>query len=108
MLKKSQRLTRVAFMDCFSKGKRIHATYSTSIISPATILQCAVVVGKKVSKKAVTRNTLRRSAYGVIERLVKERPVQGMFIFVLKPTVAGISRAALQTALEAEFGRVLN
>jgi ribonuclease P protein component len=108
MLKKSQRLTRAAFVDCFSKGKRIHAPFTTSIISPAETFSCAVVVGKKVAKKAVTRNALRRGAYGVIERLLADRHVQGVYIFVLKPVAASTSRAVLLSALEAEFGRVLN
>ena len=108
MLKKSHRLTRAAFMDCFTRGKRTHSQYSTGISSPADVFMCAVVVGKKVSKKAVTRNKLRRSAYGVIERLVKECSMTGRYIFILKPGVVGISRAALQSAFEAEFGRVLN
>jgi ribonuclease P protein component len=95
-------------MDCFNKGKRVHGTYSTIIFSPTDTFQCAVVVGKKVSKKAVTRNAFRRSSYGVVERLIKDRQVTGAYIFVLKPVVVGVSRVALRVALEAEFGRVLN
>jgi len=60
MLKKTERLNRAAFSTYFASGKRTHGTYLTIITAPAETLLSSVVVGKKVSKKAPTRNSIKR------------------------------------------------
>jgi len=108
MLKKSARLGRAAFSEYFNKGKRTHGLYSTVIYSPAPEFLCSVVVGKKVSKKAPVRNTLRRRAYALVETLVKEKNLNGACIVIVKPEAMKLSRKAFAEALLVEVGRVLN
>jgi ribonuclease P protein component len=108
MLKKSARLGRAAFSNYFSKGKRSHGLYTTVIYSPAEAFLCSVVVGKKVSKKAPVRNTIRRRIYSLVERIVKEKNLSGAYIVIVKPEVIKLSKKAFGVALEEEVGRVLN
>lgn len=107
MLKKSERLNRPSFSLYFSKGKRTHGTYTTIIVSPTEAFLCSVVVGKKVSKQAVVRNSIRRRLYGIIERYKKERVITGAFIVIAKPAIAKLSKKAFNLELEKEVGMAL-
>jgi ribonuclease P protein component len=93
MLAKEQRLSREQFSHHFKHGKRFNSTYATLIISISSTFHGAVVVSKKVSKRAVMRNTLRRRTYAQLYQLAKKRS-EGVYILVLKPTIAGIPRLA--------------
>jgi ribonuclease P protein component len=63
MLKKADRLGRVDFDTFFKKGRRFHSEYATLVYSPHSTFHASVVIGKKVHKQAVIRNTLRRRIY---------------------------------------------
>jgi ribonuclease P protein component len=94
MLKKTQRLTTSQFDQFFASGKRNHFTHLTIIYHPAKVLQGAAVVGKKVSKSAVRRNTLRRRVYARLAQVVMEKAVTGVFIIILKPSYNSLTRVA--------------
>ena len=85
MLKKKERLTRKAFDRSFSVGKRYHSPVLQLIYDPSDSFHGAAVVGKKVYKKAVDRNTLRRRLYGVLYRFAQATQAKGTFIFIAKP-----------------------
>lgn len=108
MLKKTERLSRFVFSLHFAKGKKVHQTYTSIITSPADNFRLAVVVGKKVSKKSPTRNTIKRRIYGLIETLKKERGLTGVYIVIAKPGLAKLTKAQFKQVVLEEFGRVIN
>ncbi len=109
MLKKTERLNRTDFNLCFAKGGRIHGLYTTVINYPSLEgFLCAVVVSKKVSKKAPVRNKIRRRVYGVVEKIKKDKNLKGSHIIVVKPEVNKLSAAAFTSLLGEEVGRLLN
>jgi ribonuclease P protein component len=108
MLKKTERLNRAAFSTYFASGKRTHGTYLTIITSPSETLLSSVVVGKKVSKKAPTRNSIKRRIYAQVSALVKQSGYVGVVIVITKPEVAKLSRKDFMSAISTELGRVIN
>jgi len=94
MLKKANRLSRTQFSEYFRSGKRHHFEHLTIIYSPAPTLRCAVVIGKKVAKGAVRRNTLKRRVFARLSQTQKEFASNGVFIIILKPSFNSLSRAA--------------
>lgn len=91
MLAKGQRLSREQFLHHFKHGKRFQSRYATLIVSSCATFHGAVVVSKKVSKRAVARNTLRRRAYAQLYQLAK-KSTEGVHILVLKPDIITLSR----------------
>ena len=107
MLKKTERLNRPAFSLHFSKGRRSHGTYITTIVSPTEAFLCSVVVGKKVSKKAVVRNSIRRRLYGIIEKHRKQTLLRGAYIIIAKPAITKLSKKDFNIEIEKEVGLAL-
>jgi ribonuclease P protein component len=100
MLSKKQRLTKKEFDNIFAIGKRYHCPTLQLIYNPDDVFHGAVVVGKKVYKKAVDRNRLRRQIYNIVYRFHKKTPLQGTFIFIAKPTLKQKSQTNLATDIE--------
>jgi len=94
MIKKSSRLTRTQFSEYFNSGRRHHFTHFTLIYLPTPTFACAVVVGKKVAKGAVRRNTLKRRVLARLAYLHKEQTLKGVFIIILKPSYNTLTRTA--------------
>ncbi len=92
MLKKKDRLTKKEFDRSFSVGKRYHSPTLQLIYMQSNTFHGSAVVGKKVYKKAVDRNRLRRRLYGVLYRYQKEHPLNGTFIIIAKPALKQISK----------------
>lgn len=87
MFKKTERLNRITFTEYFKVGRRFHSGNFTLIYSPAPVRAVAVVVGKKVYKRAVDRNTLRRRVYEAVRvNLLTQGITSGIFIVISKPT----------------------
>ena len=107
MLKKSERLTKKQFDTFFAEGKRWHFPHCTIVYSPYPTLYAAVVVGKKVSKLAVRRNTLRRRVYALLHRTLKTAGVTGVFIVLLKPVAITLPRKLFATELANYIAVVL-
>lgn len=95
MLKKKERLTRTAFDRSFSIGKRIHSPFFQIIYSPGTSFHGSVVVPKKVYKRAVDRNKIRRQLYACIYQFHKKYPNTNTYIVIVK--------AGVKTATYAEI-----
>ncbi len=103
MLKKRQRLSRIAFEQLLKHGKRMHGTYltllhlSTESVSrktPAGYV-CGVVVSKKVFKSAVARHRVRRKIYEVLRS--QSGHLSGKQVAVLlRPAAAGVPFETLQ------------
>jgi ribonuclease P protein component len=106
MLKKYERLSRTEFEIYFKKGKRFHSEQLTVVFVPHTSFHASVVVGKKVSKKAVIRNTLRRRVYGILYTK-KQRNIRGIWIVVLKPSMLLLTKQQAKTQVENLIERVV-
>lgn len=102
MLKKAQRVSRADFATFFKKGKRFHSEHLTVVFTPSSTFHASVVVSKKVSKSAVTRNTFRRRVYAKLSGYSVKNQT-GVFIVVLKPSFATLTR---KEASE-EFSRLI-
>ncbi len=106
MLKKSHRLTRQQFSEYFTAGRRIHTPHFTIITAPADQFHGAVVVGKKVYKKAVDRNRCRRRVYGTLYRWQQRCGATGVYIIIAKPTAADLSQSLLAPTVTEALLRV--
>ena len=91
MLSKSNRLSREEFSKYFKTGKRTHSPVATLITASSEVFHGAVVVSKKVNKKAVKRNTLRRRAYSQLYNAFKIKN-KGVYILILKPPFNNLTR----------------
>lgn len=100
MLKKKDRLTKKEFDRFFSSGRRLHSPLFTLVHSQNESFHGAVVVGKKVFKKAVDRNRLRRRVYNIIYRLSRENKLAGVYIVLVKPIAAKATFGELRSSLE--------
>lgn len=100
MLKKRQRLSKRQFDEIFRSGKRYHSPLFQLIYTDQTGFSGAVVVGKKVHKRAVDRNRLRRRVYNILYRLSKDKGLTGTYIIITKPTAAPAGFNDLKTAVE--------
>ncbi len=100
MLKKKQRLTKKEFDNVFAKGKRIHTPTLQLIYKESDVFCGAAVVGKKVYKKAVDRNRLRRQLYGALYRHQKQHTSTGTFILIAKPTIKSVQPSLLRKEVD--------
>ncbi len=107
MLAKNQRLSKKQFDEYFKTGKRFHFTHCAIIYTPLPTLHGSVVVGKKVSKKAVTRNAIRRRVYAQIRNVCNMHDATGVFIIIIKPAYTQLSRKAALADLNAHIADVI-
>jgi ribonuclease P protein component len=107
MLSKSARLSVKEFDQYFKTGKRFHFTHCTIIYSPLDALHGSVVVGKKVSKKAVTRNTIRRRVYAQLRNVCDTQGATGVFIIIVKPAYTSLSRKGALTDINRHIADVI-
>lgn len=105
MLKRNERLTREQFSVFGRKGKRFHSEYATISYTPNPTFHAAVVVSKKVSKSAVTRNTLRRRVYGLLYQ-AKQNSGGGVFVVVVQPAAREASRVVFRDTIQTLIGRI--
>jgi ribonuclease P protein component len=108
MFKKSQRLSQSEFAAYFKTGKRYHSKYLTIITSSAHNRGVAVVVGKKVAKSAVRRNTLRRRVYATLRKELSAANYQAVMIVIVKPEFNSLSRKVADETVKREISQVLD
>lgn len=101
MLKKQQRLRKAEFDRHFKLGRKQHSPLMTLVYSRQADqrFNAAAVVGKKVYKRAVDRNRLRRQLYSLIYRAYQDRGLSGVFIVIAKPAAKDATFANLKTEL---------
>jgi ribonuclease P protein component len=107
MLKKNERLTKKQFDRFFSSGKRVHSPAFTLLYTPEETFHGAVVVGKKVYKKAVDRNHLRRRLYNALYKEVKDTEATGVFIILTKSEAIGLDFKELRQSIGSVLKTVL-
>lgn len=106
MLKKAERVKRVAFTALFKTGKRHHSEYLTVVHVPFPTFHGSVVVSKKVSKKAAERNRIRRRIYHILASKTASNKT-GVFIVVVKPPYTTLTRKQAKSEVEALIVRTL-
>ena len=107
MLAKTARLSKKDFDHHFKIGKRFHFTHCTIIYSPAAALHGSVVVSRKVSKKAVMRNTIRRRVYAQLRNVAETNDATGVFIIIIKPAYMNLTRKSALADINAHIASVI-
>lgn len=107
MLAKTARLSVKEFDQYFKTGKRFHFTHCTIIYAPCESLHGSVVVSKKVSKKAVTRNTIRRRVYAQLRNVCDAARATGVFIIIIKPAYMSLSRKVALADINGHIAEVI-
>lgn len=105
MFKKSERLSRFEFTHFFGVGAKKHFKHLTVITSPSPSLKVAVVVGKRVAKSAVKRNTIKRRIYAALRRSIGTP--KKVFIVVVKPSFSTLPRKAAEMEINEMIAQVL-
>lgn len=100
MLKKKERLTRTLFDRSFSVGKRIHSGSFQLIVAPSETFHGSIVIGKKIYKKAVDRNKLRRQLYAILYQFHTHTPLTRTYIVIAKPLIVGKKQLELAQELK--------
>lgn len=106
MVATQHRIPRAQFPTYFASGKRFHSEYFTVVYTKSIDFKVSVVVSKKVAKSAVDRNRLRRRAYGVVERFVKDQSMSGVYIVLYKPGALKAARVGLQGQLAGLLAQI--
>jgi len=107
MLAKKERLSKKEFDYVFKNGRRVHTPTLQLIYLPDGDFHGAVVVGKKVYKKAVDRNRLRRRLYGALYRYHKQNTLSGTYILVAKPSLREASKENFSATVEAALQQAM-
>lgn len=89
MFKKANRLTTKEFSHYFKNGKRHNFKHLTIIFNQLDTVKVSVVVGKKVAKSAVKRNSIKRQ---ILSLLRKANLLPGVYIVLLKPNFSSLPK----------------
>ena len=106
MLAKEQRLSVAAFAKVFATGKRLHLPQLSLVYVPDETFRAAVVVGKKVAKKAVDRNTLRRRVYAQLRDLTAGAPLPVSVLVLIKPAFGPLTKTEQRQIVEEAITRL--
>jgi len=107
MFKKHERLSQSEFSVYFKVGKRHHFPLCTIITASSPVRKVSVVVGKKVSKLAVRRNSIRRRVYALLRKELITTPTVGVVIVVVKPTFNTLTKAVADETVIKSIAQVL-
>lgn len=105
MLKRKERLDSKTFSLTFKQGKRINNEHVTGIYFSKNCFKAAVVVSKKIEKKAVKRNFWRRRVYALIREIKTDKV--GYFIFLIKAKGVSLNRKDFNKIIKAEIKEIL-
>lgn len=106
MLPKGKRLTRSDFKLLNLEKTFYHSPHFTLRLSrSAKGVKVGVSVSKKISKKAVVRNKIRRRAYSALREIFKEiKP--GMYLLIARSGVEKTKGDSLREELVSLFKKV--
>jgi ribonuclease P protein component len=95
MISKHNRISRDNFEKVMKKGGFLNSSFFTLrfLKDPLNSIHFSVVVAKKVAKTAVSRNKIRRRAYSVLGRSVKNPRLRGQAYFVILFGKKGVEKA---------------
>lgn len=94
-------MPRELFKELLEKSRYVNSTYFSLRyrLSHESEPKIGVSVSKKISKKAVVRNTLRRRVYSSLRPSLAGLP-KGLFLFVAKPGAEKLRGQSLQDEIE--------
>ncbi|MFI5158418.1 MAG: ribonuclease P protein component [Sphingobacteriales bacterium] len=99
MLKKANRITKTRdLQSVYRKGKTLHTPALVIKFLPGLKFRVGLVVSKKISKKAVERNRIKRALREEL-RLNKPNLALGEYMLVAKPGASIYKNAALRADL---------
>jgi ribonuclease P protein component len=107
MIARSARISRADF-PTYARGRaQYHTPYHTVAFTPLALYRGTVVISKKVAKKAVMRNRLRRRAYATLAALWETNDLPtGAYVIYYKAGAATVSRQELATSLRLTLARI--
>jgi len=107
MLPKKSRIKRALYGELLSGSRFIHSPHFILRQKLITSGECAVgvSVSKKVSKSAVTRNTIRRRVYALVSKYLFKYP-NYLLLFVAKKGAENIKGKGLETEIEQLFSEL--
>jgi ribonuclease P protein component len=90
------------------RGVRVHGGLFSLLVapSPMTHAKCACVVSKKVSTKAVERNTIKRRCRAILAKRVMKLEVPRALVFHAKRESANATFAEITRDIESLLARV--
>ena len=102
MLSKNKRISRKLFKENISKKRYFNSKHFSIQVTPLNTARFAVSVSKKISKKAVARNKIRRRVYAMIKKLIpKIEP--GLYLIIARPGAENIKGEELKNELNLLF-----
>ena len=89
------------------KGKRIAGKYFSLLVAPATATfpKCACVASKKVSLKAVERNTIKRRCRSVLQKSLSRVASPLSLVFYAKREALDASFSEIREDIDALIAR---
>lgn len=104
MIPRKKRFTVALFNRVFARSRRMYARGCLFLVGKKRgEPHFSVVVGKKVSKKAVERNRLRRQLYELIRTRYMERNTQWDIVFLYKGGTVLSDTVAIENAFNDIF-----
>ncbi len=106
MLSQGARIDTKTFKEVFPRG---HSLFSKNIslrVSPVSpngpaIARFAVVVSKKIDKRATKRNSMRRRIYTLVGEVIKNKPIKpGFYIFLIQKSIDKVGYTELGTEID--------
>ena len=91
-------------MEVLKKGRKVHTAPYSLYYMPAPTFRAAVVVSKKIARRAVVRNHIRRRTYTALRSL--EIP-QGHFLVLIKAPGTKYSFFELTQSLRVAMAQVV-
>lgn len=102
MLSKNKRIPRKLFKPLLESKKYLNSqNFSLRMVS-ANEVRVAVSVSKKVSKKAVVRNKIRRRAYSIVREFIPQLSNK-FFLLIAKPGAERVRGETLKNELGELF-----
>lgn len=106
MLPRSNRVNKDLFNEVFASGSRFKGQALSLTYSPHTTdTRCAVVVSKKLEKRAVKRNMLRRKVKACLITLIPSLP-KGIYIFFVQKNIKEMSHEDLCSEIKKLISNV--
>ena len=103
MLPKKNRLTTKEFSEVFSDGKTFSSNAFTLRYTKKKNIKntkCSFVVSKKIAKKAVERNKLRRAGYFILSEIKDSVSLGSSCIFFLKKEGKNLSPSEIKIEIK--------
>ncbi len=103
MISKKQRVSHKEVELLFKQGKRLGTPFfNVRYRLDTEVVKCAVIVPKSISKKATTRNSIRRRWYGTLD-LFLSKITKGIYVFTLTKEGAVLVPSDRQATFENFF-----